>query len=76
MPGYSINVVTAELAYVFCTANMKKSGVIVSSENTSQKMCIRNDTISETVCYQSVSITVCHKKTVQSKFTLQQQPQQ
>jgi hypothetical protein len=50
----------------------------VSSENTSQKMFIRNDKISEIVsdsdsdvvvsvslktrCYQSVSITVCHKE--------------
>jgi hypothetical protein len=57
MPGCSIAVVTAELAYVFCTANMKKSGVSVSSENTSQKIFISNDTISENVRYQSVSIT-------------------
>jgi hypothetical protein len=60
----------AELSYGFCTANMKKSGVSVSSANTSQKMFIRSNTISEIVCYQSVSLTVCHKKPVQSKFTL------
>jgi hypothetical protein len=56
----------------------KKTGLSVSSENTSQKMFIRNDKINEIVtdsdsdvvilvslktrCYQSVSITVCHKE--------------
>jgi hypothetical protein len=54
--------VMAELAYVFRAANMKKSGVSVSSENTSQKMFIGNDRIREIVCYQSVSVTVLHKK--------------
>jgi hypothetical protein len=31
------------------TSNMKKHGLSISSENTSQNMFIRNDTISETV---------------------------
>jgi hypothetical protein len=49
---------------VFCSAksNMNFHGLSVSSENTSQKVFIGNDTISEIVCYQSVSISACHKK--------------
>jgi hypothetical protein len=69
-------VVRAELAYVFRTANIKKSGVSVSSEKLQQKMFIGTDTISEIVCYQNLSITVSQKKTRESKFTLQKQPQQ
>jgi hypothetical protein len=54
-------VVTADLVYVFHTANLKKSGVSVNSDNTSQKMFVGNDTISKIVCYQSVSVTVSQK---------------
>jgi hypothetical protein len=49
MPGYNMNVITAD---GWCFALHKQHGkhrLSVSSENTSQKMFIGNDTISETV---------------------------
>jgi hypothetical protein len=50
MPGYSINVVKAELAYgLGTTTNVATPGVSVTSKNTSQKAFIRNDTITEIV---------------------------